>query len=91
MEWELRIMKDNLEIIRLHYEVVDGYEERIKTMQELIDYNEWVVNDAINVRYERWWKDKALDYLEKNYIIWGYEDESISRDENAYNEIWWED
>ena len=41
--------------------------ERINTMQEFIDYSEWVVQNAIWMLYEEWWEDKALDYLENCY------------------------
>ena len=97
-KWELKGMGDNLKIIELHKEIVDNYEKRIKAMQELIDYNENVVQNAIWLLYERWGKNKALDFLKDCYIIGDeiqYEemencdcDECISRDENAYEDIW---
>lgn len=60
--------------------------ERINTMQEFIDYSEWVVQNAIWMLYEEWWEDKALDYLENCYAIWDerqYEEmEKIYKDED---------
>lgn len=44
--------------------------KRIDTMQEFIDYSEWVVNNAIQMLYEEWWQEKALDYLENCYAVW---------------------
>ena len=94
-------MRDDLKMMRDYFENIERLEKRVEVMQELIDYNEWIVNNAINTLYERWWKNKALDYLENYYVI-GDEmqyqemencdcDECISRDENAYNDIWWDD
>ena len=97
-EGQLNIMKWDLKMMRDYIENVERLEKRIEVMQELIDYNEWVVHNAIGTLYERWWKNKALDYLENCYIIGDekqYEemekcdcDECICRDENAYEDIW---
>ena len=60
--------------------------ERINTMQEFIDYSEWVVQNAIWMLYEEWWGDKALDYLENCYVTGDdkqYEEmERLYKDEN---------
>ena len=91
-------MRDDLKMMRDYFEDIEKLEKRIEVMQELIDYNEWVVHNAISTLYERWWKNKALDYLENCYVIGDemqYEemekcdcDECICRDENAYKDIW---
>ena len=88
MKWDLKMMKD-------YIENVERLEKRIEVMQELIDYNEWIIHNAINTDLT---PKKALKYIEDCYII-GDEiqyqkmeecdcDECISRDENAYNDIW---
>ena len=84
--------------MRDYFENIERLEKRIEVMQELIDHNENVVQNAIWLLYERWGKNKAIDFLEDCYII-GDEiqyqemencdcDECISRDENAYEDIW---
>ena len=100
-EGQLNMMRDDLKMMRDYFENIERLEKRIEVMQELIDYNEDVVQKAIWVLYERGWKNKALDYLENRYVIGDemqYEemencdcDECICRDENAYEDIWGDD
>ena len=58
---------------------------RIDTMQEFIDYSEWVVHNAINdLRDEK--REKALDYLENCYVVW--DEDEYERMEKADEEEW---
>ena len=43
-------------------------ETRIDIMQELIDYNEWIVQNALKMM-EVWDNDEAFKYLEECYAI----------------------
>ena len=63
IEWEVKKKYKNLN------EKYKKLETRIDVMQELIDYNEWVVQNAIWMLYEEWGEEKALDYLEVCYVI----------------------
>lgn len=42
---------------------------RIETMQNLMDYNLDIIDEAIKIWNEKWGED-AMEYLEYNYIIW---------------------
>ena len=44
-------------------------ETRIDTMQEFIDYSEWVVHNTIKMA-EEWKAEHAIEYLEDCYVIW---------------------
>ena len=44
-------------------------ETRIDVMQELIDYNEWIVQNALR-DMEIWDNDKAFDYMQECYALW---------------------
>ena len=59
--------------------------ERINTMQEFIDYSEWVVQNAIWMLYEEWWEDKALDYLENCYATG--DDKQYEEMERLYKDV----
>lgn len=87
MEWELKMMGDNLEIIKLHYEIVENYERRIEILENFIEYNEDIVKRAKEL-----WDKKGMRYIKDCYAEWKDEecedDECICRDENAYNDIW---
>ena len=99
-KWELKEMGNSLKIIELHHEIIDNYERRIKIMQELIDYNENVIGDAMSMS-GNWKHKKAMEHIEEYYVIWDeiqYEemekcdcDECFSRDEHEYNDIWGDD
>ena len=43
---QLSEMKDTLRVIELHNEIVENYEKRIKLMEDFIEYNEDIVNNA---------------------------------------------
>lgn len=49
-------------------EEVKKLETRIDVMQELIDYNEWIVQNALEMM-EFWDNDEAFKYLEESYAI----------------------
>lgn len=63
IEWEVKKKYKKLT------EKCKNLETRIDVMQELIDYNEWIVNNAIRMADYEWWLDKAIDYLEKSYAV----------------------
>ena len=64
IEWEVKKKYKDLK------EKVRKLETRIDTMQEFIDYSEWVVHNAIRMADYEWGADKAIDYLEECYVIW---------------------
>lgn len=68
-KWELKGMDDNLKIIELYHESIDNYERRINIMQELIDYNENVIGDAMSMS-GNWKHKKAMEHIEEYYVIW---------------------
>ena len=80
--------EDKTEVDTLCWKVAELEEEnkklkeRINTMQEFIDYSEWVVQNAIWMLYEEWWEDKALDYLENCYATG--DDEQYEEMERLY-------
>lgn len=63
IEWEVKKKYKSLT------EKCKELETRIDVMQELIDYNEWVVHNAIWMLYTEWGEEKALDYLEVCYVM----------------------
>lgn len=50
-------------------EEVKKLETRIDVMQELIDYNEWIVDNALKMAYYEWWEEDAIKYLEECYAV----------------------
>ena len=64
IEWEVKKKYKDLK------EKVKKLETRIDTMQEFIDYSEWVVHNAIRMADYEWGADKAIDYLEECYVVW---------------------
>lgn len=49
-------------------EEIEKLKTRIDVMQELIDYNEWIVENALKMM-EFWDNDEAFKYLEECYAI----------------------
>lgn len=94
---QLDIIADDLKLFEVYIEAaqekndqIERLEKRINAMQELIDYNEWMVHNAISALYEKGWKKRALDYLELHYVVGDEEQyrlqEKMDEEDEEYEE-----
>lgn len=85
---QLDIIGDDLELFGVYIEAaqekddhIERLEKRIDAMQEVIDYNEGIIHNAINGNMT---SKKALEYIEKHYVVW---DEVLYRAQERMDEL----
>ena len=47
---------------------IKDYQRRIGTMEDFMNYLEWVVQETLRIANEEWHFATAIDYLEHNYV-----------------------
>ena len=70
---QLDIIADDLKLFEVYIEAaqekndqIERLEKRIDAMQEVIDYDEGIIQNAINGNMT---SKKALEYIEKHYVV----------------------